>query len=189
MSLSEIDRRILERCLARKPRSWEDFADRFLGLVLHVINHTAESRSIRLTAQDREDLAADVFYTLVRNDFAILRRFRAESSLATYLTVVARRVVVKQLGKRSPSLNTVRSDNLNEVEDDERTEERIGDQDEVERLMSQLEGTEADIVRMYHLEGKSYSEISAHFGMSENSVGPTLSRARSKMRNAQADSV
>jgi len=37
---------------------------------------------------------------------------------------------------------------------------------------------------MYHLEGKSYQEISSAVGMPENSVGPTLSRARSKMRSA-----
>jgi RNA polymerase sigma-70 factor (ECF subfamily) len=37
---------------------------------------------------------------------------------------------------------------------------------------------------MYHLEGKSYQEISRLVGIPENSVGPTLSRAREKMRRA-----
>ena len=37
---------------------------------------------------------------------------------------------------------------------------------------------------MYHLEGKSYREISQSVGMPENSIGATLSRARSKMRQA-----
>ena len=36
---------------------------------------------------------------------------------------------------------------------------------------------------MYHLEGKSYAEISQAVGMTENSIGPVLSRARAKMRN------
>jgi RNA polymerase sigma-70 factor (ECF subfamily) len=35
---------------------------------------------------------------------------------------------------------------------------------------------------MYHLEGKSYQEISRSVGMPENSVGPMLSRARAKLR-------
>ena len=30
MALSEIDRNLLQRCLARKPRAWEDFVDRFM---------------------------------------------------------------------------------------------------------------------------------------------------------------
>ena len=42
----------------------------------------------------------EVFLTALKNDFAVLRNFRGKSSLATYLTVVARRVVVKELFAR-----------------------------------------------------------------------------------------
>jgi len=41
---------------------------------------------------------------------------------------------------------------------------------------------EAEVVRMYHLEGMSYEQISLASGMSENSIGPVLTRARLKMR-------
>ena len=68
-------------------------------------------------------------------------------------------------------------------------EERLGNREEIERLLESLEGTEAQIVRMYHLEGKSYQEISAEVGMAENSVGPILSRARAKIRQARVDST
>ena len=61
MVLSEIDRNLLDRCLARKPRSWEDFVDRFLGLVVHVINHTSQSRSLRLTPTQQTEGFADDF--------------------------------------------------------------------------------------------------------------------------------
>ena len=82
VALSEIDRSLLDRCLSRKPRAWEDFVDRFMGLVVHVINHTAQCRSINLSAADREDLAAEVFLAIVDNDMAVLRHFRGRSSLA-----------------------------------------------------------------------------------------------------------
>ena len=103
MALSEIDRNLLQRCLARKPRAWEDFVDRFMGLVVHVVNHSAQNRSLRLTAEDREDLVAQVFLSIVHDDLAVLRHFRGESSLATYLTVIARRVVVADLLKQRPT--------------------------------------------------------------------------------------
>lgn len=61
-------------------------------------------------------------------------------------------------------------------------EQRVSDRDEVERLLAGLDAAEAKVVRMYHLEGKSYQEISSAVGLPENSVGPTLSRARRKMR-------
>ena len=97
VSLSEVDRQLLQRCLDSAPRAWQDFADRFLGLVVHVANHTAEARGIQLDQATRDDLVAEVFLTLVANDFAVLRRFRRNCSLATYLTVVARRVIVRRL--------------------------------------------------------------------------------------------
>ena len=191
MALLKIDRKLIERCLQGAPDAWEDFVDRFLGLVLHVIRHTAKSRSVRLSTQDEEDLAAEFFLTIIRDDFALLRRFRGQSSLATYLTVVARRIVVRQLlQQHSPSPLTHASAPAAELatSDEMAPEQRISNQDEVMRLLQGLTGPEADVVRMYHLEGKSYREISSTVGMPENTIGPTLSRARAKMRQTVADS-
>ena len=186
MVLSDLDRKLLERCLTHAPRAWEDFVDRFLGLIVHVVNHTSKARSIQLAPQDREDLVAEVLLGIVNNDYAILRRFRGESSLATYLTVIARRIVVRELLKRKTTMNlTDAIEKQHEAAgDNSNPENRIGDREEVERLISGLNGTEATVVRMYHLEGKSYQEISTKVGMPENSVGPMLSRAREKMRRA-----
>jgi RNA polymerase sigma-70 factor, ECF subfamily len=181
VALSDIDRNLLDRCLNNKPRAWEDFVDRFMGLVVHVINHTAQCRSIRLTAADREDLAADVFLAIVENNLAALRHFRGQSSLATYLTVIARRVVVRKLvtGRTAVPLGDMVAQTAAEEAE---LEQRISNQQELEQLLGELRGSEAAVVRMYHLEGKSYQEISRVVGMPENSVGPMLSRARSKLR-------
>ena len=183
MAFSDIDRQFLQRCLARQPRAWEDFVDRFLGLVVHVVNHTAQSRSIGITSQDLEDLASEVFAALLSDDFAALRRFRGQSSLATYLTVVARRVVVRELLKRRIVPNQSDTADIDQVADDsESAEERVSNREEVQRMLDELHGEEADVVRLYHLEGKSYAEISRQTGVPANSVGPTLSRARAKLR-------
>ncbi|MEX0586230.1 MAG: sigma-70 family RNA polymerase sigma factor [Pirellulales bacterium] len=191
MALSEIDRKLLQRCLARKPRAWEDFVDRFMGLVVHVINHSVQARSIRLSPEDRDDLVAQVFLTFVRDDFAILRHFRGESSLATYLTVVARRVVVRELLKHKAiaTLSDAAAGQLSEGNGKSDAEQRISDREEVDRLLQELNEVEAEIVRLYHLDGLSYEQISHALNVPENSIGPTLSRARTKMRRAGADSA
>lgn len=190
MALSDIDRNLIDRCLSHKPHAWEDFVDRFMGLVVHVVNHTAQGRSIRLSQADREDLVAEVFLTLVDNDLAVLRHFRSESSLATYLTVVARRIVVRTLVSAPANVAPLSDGETadGETADGETTsggdmESRIEDREEVAQLLSTLAGDEAEAVRMYHLEGKSYLEISLATGMAENSVGPVLSRARAKLRH------
>jgi RNA polymerase sigma-70 factor, ECF subfamily len=187
MALSDIDRSLLQRCLARKPRAWEDFVDRFMGLVIHVVNHSTQCRALRLAAEDREDLVAQVFLTIVKDDLAPLRNFRGDSSLATYLTVIARRVVVRELLKRPASMPMDGAGPMGMAQAEPPSTNGVEDREEIERLLEELDGAEAEIVRMYHLEGKSYHEISTAVGMPENSVGPTLSRARSKMRRAATE--
>jgi len=188
VALSEIDRNLLQRCLNRKPRAWEDFVDRFMGLVVHVVRHTAQARNVRLGPEDRDDLCAEVFLAVIDDDFAVLRGFRGESSLATYLTVVARRIVAKSLIRRKSALRLDEQASqraAGAVADPHLTAERqVADREQVDRLLGELKDSEARVVRMFHLEGKSYQEISAATGVPENSIGPILSRARDKMRQA-----
>lgn len=180
----------MQRCLTRQPRAWEDFVDRFLGLVIHVVNHTSHARSIAVSPEDLEDLSAEVFAAILEDDFGVLRRFRGQSSLATYLTVIARRAVVRELLKRRIVPNLGQAD-IDDVEDEAggAEEERVANREEIERLLEELSGEEAEIVRLYHLEGQSYQEISQRMGIPENSIGPALSRARAKMRRQGADAA
>ena len=192
VALSDIDRQLLQRCLTRQPRAWEDFVDRFMGLVVHVIRHTYQTRSLPLSTSDLEDLSSDVFLAVLADDMAVLRRFRGQSSLATYLTVVARRVVVRELLHRRTE--TPAADHPADIENvadqnGHHVEERLESREQVERLLEELDGEEAQVVRLYHLEGKSYDEISQQIGMPANSIGPTLSRARAKLRRHGADTA
>ncbi len=177
MSLSAFDRELLQCCLDRAPRAWQNFVDRFLGLVIHVANHVAESRGIRLDQATRDDLVAEVFLVLVADDFSVLRKFRRNCSLATYLTVISRRVIIRRL---NTAKNQLAAAVPPVVEDD--VLKRIENAEEVHKLLSQLDEREATVVRLYHLEGKSYQEISRVTGLAENSIGPVLTRARAKMR-------
>ncbi len=189
MALSDIDRDLLERCIARKARAWEDFVDRFLGLVVHVINHVARAKSLRVSPEDRDDLSAQVLLEIIKDDFALLRHFRRQCSLATYLAVVSRRVVVRELLRRRSIPSDIKNDAAARVHaaaqhPEVQPVERIADREEVQRLLSELNDHEQQAVRLYHLEDKSYREISAAMNIPENSVGSLLSRSREKMRLA-----
>jgi len=159
-----------------------------LGLAIHVVNHSAASRGLAITPQNLEDLAADVFLTLVNDDYAVLRRFKYLSSLATYQTVVARRAVVRERLRRKLNAPS-ESPDVEELPDlQQSVKDRLSNRREVQRLMDELGGDEAKIVQLYHLEGKSYEEIRSTLGIPSNSVGPTLYRARVKLRRFGVDS-
>lgn len=189
MALTEIDRNLLQRCLAGEPGAWNDFVNRFIGLFVHVINHTAHTRSVPLSPDDVDDLCAEVFVVLLANDCVVLRRFQGRSSLATYLTVVARRVVVREIARRrkAEALGHVpaHQSSLERADATVREQRQVDNREEVLQLIETLPTADADVVRQFHLEGRSYREISDQLGIPENSIGPTLTRARARMRQQE----
>ncbi len=189
MALLDVDRSLLSRCLAREQGAWKEFVDRFAGMFVHVIQHTAHARSIPITPHDVDDLAADVFLALLANNSDILRRFRGDSSLNTYLTVICRRIVVHEMIRRrmAEELGHVKThgtalERAHVGDADAST--RIENRELVQRMLEGLAETEAAVVRLFHLEGRSYHEIAVGLGIAENSIGPTLTRAREKLRNS-----
>jgi RNA polymerase sigma-70 factor (ECF subfamily) len=186
VALTNLDRDLLRRCLAHQPGSWNDFVDRFLGLIYHVIHHTSHLRSTPLNPEDVEDLAAEVLLQIVAGDYAVLRQFKGHSSLATYLTVIARRICVHELARRSTAREiqpTEDSSPLEEVEAPPRRKTRNPENlEEVEKLLNKLPGKEREVVRLFFLEGRTYEEISTELNIPVNSIGPVLSRAKKKLR-------
>lgn len=180
MALTQMDRELLRRCLSRQSGAWNDFVDRFLGLIYHVVQHTAHLRSVPIGPEDTEDLAAEVLLQIVANDYAVLKQFRGNSSLSTYLTVIARRICVREL-TRKMAARTVQPAQADEEKDDKTSGlERL---EEVERLLNKLPTREREVVRLHYIEGRTYEEISMELEIPVNTIGPILSRARKKLRD------
>lgn len=181
----EDDRRLVEACLAGGPGGWDGFVARFAGLFAHVACRTAQRRGTPLPSADRQDAVAEILLECLRNDAAVLRAFAGRSSLSTYLTVVARRVTVRQLLRHHGARRgTGAAGGLAEAAGDAgETPARLEDREQIERFLARLEPDDARLVRLHHLESRSYGEISRATGLPLGSIGPALSRARSKLRS------
>lgn len=185
------DRQLLDACLAGTRGGWEAFILRFAGLFAYVAAQTARQRGLALSASDRDDAVAEILFECLRNDNAVLRGFAGRSSLPTYLTVIARRVAVRRI-LAAPRLaagpvaeGRPHGHPAHRAAGDDRDEAaRLADRQHVESLLSVLDHDEARLVRLHHLEERSYGEISHLTGMPLGSIGPALSRAREKMRQA-----
>jgi len=177
--LSDLDRQLIDRCLGKEPGAWNDFVDRYLGLIYHVIHHVAHSRSRLLSEADTEDIAAEVLLAIVDDDYDVLRKYKGLSSLPTYLTVIARRICVKEIIRRQREAELGHANAHRETISDLSGEaEAIATAEEVERILDELPEKEAEVVRLYHLKYMNYRQIGKKLGISENSVGPILAKAR-----------
>jgi RNA polymerase sigma-70 factor (ECF subfamily) len=182
--LREIDRQLLDRCLSHQPKAWNDFVDRYMGLIYHVIHHVAHARSVPLSEADVEDIAADIFLAIVDDDYKVLRDFKGISSLPTYLTVVGRRISIKAIVQRfreSELGHSTAHRAIVEEENPAETEPIIA-AEEVERMLAHLADREAEVVRLYHLKYLNYRQIGKQLGIPENSVGPILAKARRSLK-------
>lgn len=184
MPLRDIDRQLLDRCLTHEPGAWNDFVDRYMGLIYHVIHHVSHARSVVLSPDDIEDLAAEIFLGVVDDDYKVLRQFKGASSLPTYLTVVARRICVKEVVKRHREAELGHINASRSAMDDGGSDESepVATAEEVERMLKDLPDREAEVVRLYHLKYLNYRQIGKQVGVPENSVGPILAQARKRLR-------
>ena len=186
MALTPIDQTLVQRCLDHKPGAWSDFVDRFLGLIYHVVQHTSYLRSVSLRPEDAEDVAADVLVQIIANDYAVLRQFRGDSSLArSYLTVVAQTGLHSRTRQTS---GTARSSS------DQWCSRSSGASKPPSGNRHRKPGRSAKTVAQIaepgarcgapQLPGRggSYEEISTELNIPVNSIGPILSRARNRLR-------
>jgi RNA polymerase sigma-70 factor (ECF subfamily) len=162
--------------------AWNDFVDRYLGLVYHVIHFTAHQRSAPLQPEDVEDLASEVLLQIVANNYQVLHQFRGQSSFSAYLTVIARRICVQELSRRAAQAEA-QARRPREVVERPKTG-GLETLEEVQKMLRRLPTKERAVVRMFYLEGRKYEEISTALNVPVNTIGPILTRARKKLQQS-----
>ncbi|KAA1261248.1 RNA polymerase sigma factor [Rubripirellula obstinata] len=134
-----------------------------------------------------DDVTAEVFTTLLARDAAVLRSFQGRCTLQTYLAVIATRVsrrVIAQIVSRETKQTDAIDDltNFNESVD---AEQRIIDQEEIQRLLTlvdRLPPRQRELVVAFYQQGDTYAEISQRTGIPIGSIGTTLRRAEQRLR-------
>lgn len=188
------DLALVRRLVAGDGSAWRALVSGYQRLVLARVMATAREVNQGLGSADAEDLCAEVFSQLVRDEFAALKRFEGRSSLATWLCVVTRRIVLRRLvaARREPARPTAQVPMLEALPSpasEEPLSVMVGDEDR-RRLaleIAKLSGRHQELARLFYIEGRSYREISQQLGISMNSIGPTLGRIHEKLRAAMGE--
>lgn len=186
--LTDVDRKLLRELLSGHSGSWTVFVDRFTGLMMQVIHQTANAHSLKLSDDDVEDLCAETFAELLARDMGVLRNFRGRCSLATYLAVIVRRIVVRRLMQRRfrEAMGHVdaHQSSLETASADAGDLRQVDARDEVEALLVRLPPESRQIAAWYFLEHASYQTIAKRLQKPLNSIGPLLTRIRHSLTRA-----
>ena len=182
MPLTDRDRQLINDLLCGSPGSWRVFVDRFSGLIQQVIRQTASAHSFRLSADDADDLCADTFAELLLRDMAVLRNFRGRCSFATYLAVIARRIVVRRMTEQrflgALGHVTAHKAAVEQASSEVPAIRPLEQREHVEHLLKKLPEESQQLLSWLYLDGVNWQEAARRLGRPLNSIGPMLSRIR-----------
>lgn len=178
--VSSPDRELVDACLRDEPGAWERFVDHVgpsvVAAVRRVLGH-ADRDAV-------DDCAAEVMGLCVARDRALLRGFRGDARLTTWLHVVARRVALawRERTARAPATGALPE----AIDRRPGPGELASSLDAFARLraaLDELPERDREVLRRFYLEGQRGPEIGAALGIPSRQVSVALHRARERVRN------
>jgi RNA polymerase sigma-70 factor, ECF subfamily len=182
------DLNLVEQLVAGQRSAWSVFVQKHLSLVTARVRKTLFQFGYR-GHSEIDDVVAEVFAALLAQDMAVLRSYRGESTLATWLSVISHRICLRQsqrLARYAALVHVNDATVLNSQSPQKRNElDRLIQTESAERLretIRQLKPTDQQILELYYHEQLEYSEIGEKMGISINTVGPKLHRATARLK-------
>lgn len=178
---------LIRDLLEGSPRAWEELVDRYGGLVRSRIADVASLFGRQNDWSTIDDVTAEVFASLLARDAAALRCFRCQSSLSTYLAVIATRIARRSIARLVRN-DHGQSEKLEEIDprtSDADPESLLIGREERDRLLilvDRLPKRQKELVVAFYREEQTYAEISHRFDIPIGSIGTTLRRAEQKLR-------
>jgi RNA polymerase sigma-70 factor, ECF subfamily len=167
--------------------AWRSFLEDYGRLIRWRISDVARSFGLASDTNSIDDATAHTIASLVANDHAALRTFQGRSSLGTYLTVIATRVATRDFARLRARMKKVHAASgtdgeKSSLQDPALELVRSEEHQQLQSALNRLPEKQREVVRMFHLEGCSYMDISRTLQIPLGSVGVTLKRAEEKLR-------
>ena len=177
------DDRLVARLIARDPQAWDDLLREHGGLISSVCRAALARSGSPPDPADAADASAEVIRSLLADDAELLKTFRPGTSLAAYLRVVAHSRTLNATRRRKPSPLPGDFQRESLQESPEALLLRAERLARLKAFLASLPAHEAEALRLFHGEGLSYAEIAPRVGLSEGTLGNTLTRLRGLLKS------
>lgn len=183
------DQQLIAQLIARNAEAWNYFLIQFQNLIHARIRASFGELGRSWDQGLAEESASQVLLVLLQDDCEALRRFEGRSRFSTWLSVIVRRVSLAVLLKRSEStLETDGGDDFdwNQVPqtlDPPDLADWLGCSVDTVRLgLQSLKAEDQSVLIWFYFDELSYREIADRLQLTENAIGPRLSRARERLK-------
>jgi RNA polymerase sigma-70 factor (ECF subfamily) len=174
---------LVARCARGDRDAWAAFLDRFGGLVAALARRRLARHTGSASAADVDEVVAEVFLALLRRDRHLLRQYDPRFRVSTYLGVICRTAVLRHLRSREGAESLSRSPGPAAPAAEGPAARALG-ADAAARVRSALgtlEDRDRALLTLRYLDGWDYAAIAGAVGVSPDSVGSLLHRARARL--------
>jgi RNA polymerase sigma-70 factor, ECF subfamily len=184
------DAAVVQGLLDAREGAWDHFVECYSGLVTAVVRRILGAQRGR--GADLDDVVENVFLMLLENDCALLRKYDPQYKLSAYLGVISRTAVHRFLRRQKVKAD-LPDEMWNEAlpDKDALTVSDAAARGEIQSAvrdeLAGLSDREQRVLRLFYYDGIDYQGIAEELGVSINSVGAALSRARAKLAKALTD--
>jgi RNA polymerase sigma-70 factor (ECF subfamily) len=179
-------KQLLLRCFEGDKASWDRFVQDYAGLIYHTIKKTLALHRGSTPADSAEDIFQDTFLSLIKDDFAQLRRFRGDNgcTLASWLRMIAARRTIDHLRKSNKPANPLEESVFDGLADESENE---GSNEQLQLLASvlpEIQPRERIIIDLFFRQNLSAPDVASILHLPVGAVYTQKSRILAKLREA-----
>lgn len=165
------------------PGAWVEFVDRFAPTTKAVARRYLKLHGWLPDDSLLDDIVQDVFVALTRRNYRLLKNYDPRYTFKTYLGVIARTEVHRQLRKRRPLLGDPAdlAKAAGEAPDTSAGAAAAEEREVLAEALEKLPDRDAEILRLRFLREMDYRAIAEALRIPEASVGQTLFRAKQRL--------
>ena len=172
------DGELVKQVLGGNNNAFRFLVSKYQRLVLHLVGRIVHR------PDEVEDTCQEVFIKV----FRMLKNFRGESKLSTWIAKIAYNTAITAMRKqqRRGEVSYSETPALVELEKDAEENDSLLEQEELRKYLLQLiESMPVNyrtVITLFHLEEFSYREIAEITGMPEGTIKSYLNRARAMLK-------
>jgi RNA polymerase sigma factor (sigma-70 family) len=163
------DAELIKACVKGKAKAQRQLYDTFGPMMMGLCMRYAGNR------EDAEEIFHDAMMKVYRN----IDKFKAESSLKTWISRISINTALDFLRKKKSALMVEHiSDSILEIGDSDVEEELSFEAETAMKMMAHLNINQQIIINMYVVDDMSHREIAAQLNISEEASRAQYSRAK-----------
>ena len=168
---------LIERCIRREDKAWEEFIERFSGLLFYSARERLRRSGFTFRQQDVEDIVQAVFLEIWEK--GRLEKVRERKKITAWLSIVAQtRALNYMRQKKERLLHQEEFYRIDNIEADKSSDLSESAMFELEAAIEGFDGREKIVLKLNIIHGKKHREIAKFMNIPINTVSTIIARKK-----------